>query len=532
MRAKLGLRGRAALWAGKATGMLSRGLRRGGGTTLPGDVSRWIDPSILTRLSAALADGSVVITGTNGKTTTAALLRRILDAEGRATIANESGANLIFGVTAALVNQTSWTGSVPGQSGIFEIDEASLPRLVQEVRPRAIVVTNLFRDQLDRYGELETTAAHIRRALNTPSPTLTNASNARIALSRGSRGPAGPTRGRESAEVGSSSPSLSLPTRGRESADRAPTRGREGGEQPVVVLNADDPMVASLGDGLANVIYAGLDDASLLQPELSHGADAKFCPRCGSPLVFEGVYFGHVGHYHCPTGDFARPPLNVRATSVSIEGMERMHLKVSDGRQDVEVDVPLSGLYNVYNVVMAMATATAMGIPIDRAAAALSTFSPAFGRMERTVIDDRAAVLLLAKNPTGFNEVLRTAIRFGRATSFLIALNDRIADGQDVSWIWDVDFEQLREPARHIVVTGDRALDLRVRLKYADIPPDRIEVEPDWAAALHRAAAATPAGETLFILPTYTAMLELRAVLTRDGALAPYWETRPLHAKP
>ena len=333
-------------------------------------------------------------------------------------------------------------------------------------------MTNLFRDQLDRYGELETTAAHIRRAL---------------------------------------------------------TQGPEG---MTAVLNADDPMVAALGDGLPRVIYAGLDDKSLLQSELSHGADAKFCPRCGSPFIFDGVYFGHVGHYRCPRGDFTRPSPDVRATRVSIRGMDGMRLRVTDGEQEADVEVPLSGLYNAYNVVLALAGAKALNIPLAKSAAALRDFTPAFGRMERTVVDERPAVLLLAKNPTGFNEVLRTAIQFGHASSFLIALNDRIADGQDVSWIWDVDFEQLKGPARHIVLSGDRALDLRVRLKYAELPNDRIEVVTDWREALKRAAAATPPGETLFILPTYTAMLELRAVLTRDGALQPYWQGRPPDAKP
>jgi lipid II isoglutaminyl synthase (glutamine-hydrolysing) len=189
-------------------------------------------------------------------------------------------------------------------------------------------------------------------------------------------------------------------------------------------------------------------------------------------------------------------------------------------------------LYNVYNVVLALAAAKAIGVPLAKSAAALRDFTPAFGRMERTTIDGRAAVLLLAKNPTGFNEVLRTAIQFGQATSFLIALNDRIADGQDVSWIWDVDFEQLKDVAQHIVISGDRALDLRVRLKYADIPAERLEVVTDWRGALKRAAEATPAGQTLFVLPTYTAMLELRAVLTRNGALRPYWQGRTADAKP
>jgi UDP-N-acetylmuramyl tripeptide synthase len=298
------------------------------------------------------------------------------------------------------------------------------------------------------------------------------------------------------------------------------------------VLNADDPMVAALGDDLPRVIYAGLDDPSLLRPELSHGADAKFCPRCGSAFIFEGVYFGHVGHYRCPRGDFARPTPDIRATSVAIEGLDRMRLRVTDGSQEVDVQAPLSGLYNAYNIVMALAAARAMGVPLAKSAAVLGDFTPAFGRMERTVIEGRPAVLLLAKNPTGFNEVLRTTIQFGKARSFLIALNDRIADGQDVSWIWDVDFEQLEEVARHIVVSGDRALDLRVRLKYAQIPADRIEVVTDWRDALQHAARATPEGEMLFILPTYTAMLELRAVLTRDGALQPYWQGRPVEAKP
>jgi lipid II isoglutaminyl synthase (glutamine-hydrolysing) len=469
---RLDLRGTAALWAGKLTSTLSRGLRRGGGTTLPGDVSRWVDPKILTKLSRSLDDGTVVITGTNGKTTTAAMLRHILDAEGKHAVANQAGANLIFGVTAAMINGAGWRGELPASVGIFEIDEASLPRLVQEVAPGTIVVTNLFRDQLDRYGELETTAAHLRRALI--------------------QGPEGMT----------------------------------------AVLNADDPMVAALGDDLPRVVYAGLDDESLLQPELSHGADAKFCPRCGSPFVFEGVVFGHVGHYRCPRGDFLRPKPEVSVTSVVIDGMERMRLRVSEGSDQADVEVPLSGLYNAYNVVMALAAAKALGVPLRKSAAALRDFTPAFGRMERVVIDGRPAVLLLAKNPTGFNEVLRTAIRFGRGSSFLIALNDRIADGQDVSWIWDVDFEQLTGAARHIVVSGDRAADLRLRLKYAEVAADRIEVERDWRAALHRAAQATPDGETLYVLPTYTAMLELRAVLTRDGALQPYWQRTSAETKP
>jgi UDP-N-acetylmuramyl tripeptide synthase len=375
-------------------------------------------------------------------------------------------------VTAAAINRTRWSGRLEADVGLFEIDEASLPRLVREVAPGTVVVLNLFRDQLDRYGELETTASHIRSAL---------------------------------------------------------TMGVEG---TTAVLNADDPMVAALGDGLPRVIYAGLDDPGLLQPELSHGADAKFCPRCGRPFIFDGVYFGHVGRYRCPTGDFGRPPLQVRALNVRIEGMEAMRLQVSDGGSPVDVRVPLSGLYNAYNVVMALAAARAQGIPLADAATALASFQPAFGRMERVRIGTVPAILLLAKNPTGFNEVLRTAIDFGSGRTFLLALNDRIADGQDVSWIWDVDFERLAVAAQRVVITGDRAADLHVRLKYARMPAARIQVAGPWEEALQRAAEATPAGETLFILPTYTAMLELRGVLTRKGLLRPYWQPSPPAGEP
>ena len=470
--ASLGARGMVALWAGKLTAAASRGLRRGGGTTLPGDVSRWLDERILVKLAAALPDSSLVVAGTNGKTTTAALLRHILEAEGRTVVANHTGANLVFGVTAALVDRTSWRGTVPAAMGLFEIDEASLPGLVREAAPATIVVTNLFRDQLDRYGELETTASHLRTAL---------------------------------------------------------TYGMEG---VTAVLNADDPMVAALGDGLPRVRYAGLDDKTLLQPELSHGADAKFCPRCGSPLGFEGVYFGHVGRYSCPRGDFDRPRLDMRATSVRLEGVDAMRLSVEDEREEIEVRVPLSGLYNAYNVVLALAAAGALGISLRRSASALAGFRPAFGRMERVLIEATPTVLLLGKNPTGFNEVLRTSVEFGGGRSFLLALNDRIADGQDVSWIWDVDFEILARAAARIVVCGDRALDLALRLKYAQVDAGRMEVVKGWSAALDRAVQGTAPGQTLFVLATYTAMLELHAVLAHKGSLQPYWVDRSAQPEP
>jgi UDP-N-acetylmuramyl tripeptide synthase len=452
-----------ALWAGKTTAALSRGLRRGGGTTLPGDVARFLDPRVLARLGPRLEQGSIVVTGTNGKTTTAALLRHILEKAGVRVVANRAGANLIFGVTAAVLDGATWTGRPRAQAGLFEIDEASLPRMVDETRPRIVVVLNLFRDQLDRYGELEQIATVIGGALK------------------------------------------KLPAESR------------------AVLNADDPMVAALGQGLEErAVYFGLDDLTLGTRLLPHAADAKFCPRCGTALEFSRVYLGHVGHYRCPRGDFARPTPALRGRRLQMEGMERLRLDLEG--LPTPVTVPLAGIYNAYNVLAAVAAAQAFGIPPASAGAALADFQPAFGRMERLMIDGHPVYLLLAKNPTGFNEVLRTAIEFGKGADFLIAINDRIADGQDVSWLWDVDFEQLRGAAQRITVTGDRAQDMALRLKYAEVPAGVVTVAAGpWSAAWDQALTRTPPGVPLFVLPTYTAMLELRNVLVQRGLIRAFW---------
>jgi UDP-N-acetylmuramyl tripeptide synthase len=456
----------AALWAGKATAALSRGLRRGGGTTLPGDVARFVDPRILVRLGARLDRGSIVVTGTNGKTTTAALLRHILQHAGIPVIANRSGANLIFGVTAAVLDGTGWGGRLGAQAGLFEIDEASLPRVVEEIRPRAVVVLNLFRDQLDRYGELEHTAALVGQALR--------------ALPPGAR----------------------------------------------AVLNADDPRVAALGEGLKErVLFFGLEDPAVGTERLPHAADARFCPRCGAGLTFSRVFLGHLGIYCCPRGDFARPLPGIRGEKLVLRGMDRLDLTLAG--EPASFSVPLSGTYNAYNVLAALAAAQAMGIPAAQAGSSLANFEPAFGRLERLHLAGHPVYLMLAKNPTGFNEVLRTALDLGQGRDFLLAINDRIADGQDISWLWDVDFELLGSQAERLTVAGDRAQDMALRVKYAEVPADRLEIVPassgHWTAAWDRALQRTPEGEALFVLPTYTAMLELRRVLVGRGLVKPFW---------
>jgi lipid II isoglutaminyl synthase (glutamine-hydrolysing) len=454
------IRRTAAVWAGKATGAMSRFSRRGGGTTLPGDVARAIDPDVLRKLSKDLKSGSLVITGTNGKTTTARLISWLLEGAGLRVVSNRAGANLIFGATAAALESAGADGRLHADWGVFEIDEASLPRAIDEIQPKVAIVLNLFRDQLDRYGELESIAKKIESAL--------------------SHLPDGST----------------------------------------ALLNADDPRVAEIGLSLPSPpLWFGLDDTSVAMRELPHAADARTCPRCGTSLIFEAVYVGHDGVYRCPNGDFARPAPEITATHIQLDGFDGVVMTVAGQR----LELPLGGLYNCYNVLAAYTTAVTIGLKPEYIAERLRNFRAAFGRQERMEFRGRNLNLVLSKNPAGFNETVRTAVDLAKGNSFLIALNDRKADGTDVSWIWDVDFERLKGKTRVVVPGGNRAHDLAVRFKYAGIEAAPPETDP--GKALDALVKATPEGETAHLLCTYTAMLDLRAELVRRGWAKPYWET-------
>ena len=459
------IRKTAAVWAGKATGALSRVSGRGGGTTLPGDVARAIDPKVLTKLSQDLTHGSVVITGTNGKTTTARLVSWLLEGAGHRVVANRAGANLIFGATAAALNRAGPDGKLRADWGVFEIDEASLPRAIEEIQPKATIVLNLFRDQLDRYGELESIAKKIESALKV--------------LPEGSR----------------------------------------------AILNADDPRVAEIGLSLPRPPqWYGLDDTTVAVRELPHAADARTCPKCGASLKFTAVYVGHDGVYSCPNGDFSRPEPEMTATNIKLDGFDTLSMEIHLLKAtSVPVEIPLGGLYNAYNVLAAFAAGTVIGLQPDYIAERLRGFRAAFGRQEQMEFRGRHLNLVLSKNPAGFNETLRTAVELAHGNSFLIGLSDRKADGTDVSWIWDVDFEQLKGKAHAVVPAGTRAHDLAVRLKYAGV--EATEPETDPGRALDALFKITTDGETAHLLCTYTAMLDLRAELVRRGWAKPYWET-------
>ena len=463
----------AAVLAAKTARIASRVLKRGGGSTYPGVVARRVDPKVLAKLSRRLTRGSVAITGTNGKTTTTRMVSEILRTAGVGVVNNSTGANLVTGVTAALVSDASLSGRPASEMGVFEVDEASTPGVAAEAELFILAVLNLFRDQLDRYGELAYVGKVIASALEYLSP------------------------------IGA------------------------------VVLNADDPLVASLGRGAKKAVFFGVDDPALDTGTLQHVADSKDCPVCGTALSYDAVYFGHVGTYRCPNCFFARPePLYV-ARNVRMDGPKGTDFLLTTPEGEHEARIGLPGLYNVYNALSAAAVSGEAGVRSEVVVRGLRGFSGAFGRVERVKAGEKEVFLLLIKNPVGFNEILRTFVaspndkaRADAARHVLIAINDNHADGRDVSWLWDVDFEMLTgtrvNTSPRFSVSGIRAEDMAVRLKYAELPVG--DVIPDRKDALLAALDATPPGERLYVLPTYTAMLELRQTLSDLGYTHPFWE--------
>ncbi|HKZ14540.1 MAG TPA: MurT ligase domain-containing protein [Solirubrobacterales bacterium] len=460
----------------RAIGAASRRSGRGGGTTLPGRVLLRLEPEAIARLGAGLSGGATIVSATNGKTTTAGMIAAILAAEGRPPVHNRAGSNMTWGVATALLEQR-------GAEGLFEVDEAWLPRVAQQLEPRLIVLGNLFRDQLDRYGEMEALAEEWAKVV--------------------AAAPAGTG----------------------------------------LALNADDPLIADLGrdpdterprDG---VLYFGIEDHSQALPELQHAFDAKHCRRCGHPYAYEVAFVGHLGHYSCPNCGAQRPRPDVAATRIELHGMDGSAATVRVPGGEIEVELPLPGLYNVYNALAAIAAALRLGVEPGRIAAALRGMHAAFGRVETIPIGERQVSILLIKDPAGANEVLRTlklesssqkspdsgdnCERTG-GIDLWIALNDRIADGRDVSWVWDADFEVLEGTVRRVTCAGTRAPEMALRLKYAGWPEDSIAVEPDIGTSLDAALAASPG--RLFALPTYTALLELRKLLADRGLAKEFWQ--------
>ncbi|HEX8053772.1 MAG TPA: MurT ligase domain-containing protein [Thermoleophilaceae bacterium] len=428
-----------------------------GGTTVPGRVLLRLDPRAIAHLGRRIAGGVTLISATNGKTTTASMLAGVLERDERTVVRNRAGSNMHWGVATALID----AGREPGELGLFEVDEAWLARIAEQLDPGLLILGNLFRDQLDRYGELELLADRW--------------------------------------------------------ADLVAARG----DRTALVLNADDPLVADLGREHSRVTYFGVEDDTLALPELQHAADSKHCRNCGHPYVYDAIYMGHLGRYRCTNCGRTRPVPEVVATRVALRGMDGSDIALRTSGGSVDVRLPLPGLYNVYNALAAATAALELGVSLERVREGLEGMSAVFGRVERLSVSGRDVSILLVKNPVGANEVLRTLTLEDGRIDLWLALNDRIADGRDISWIWDADFELLAGRVRRVTCSGTRAEEMALRLKYAGIDAP-IAVERDLERSLDAAVADRDGGTPLYALPTYTALLDLRDLLA-DRGVAGRW---------
>ena len=431
-----------------------------GGAALPGLVAKKIDDQILLHLCQNnFPDGIIVVTGTNGKTTTTKLIADILEVSDISYLHNKTGSNLERGIVSEMLRRANWRGRIDTQVALLEVDEASIPAVLSQLNARTILVTNLFRDQLDRYGELQTTAQMIKKGL-------------------------------------------------------ASQQGA------TILLNADDPLVASLADNDSNTYkFFGISDFN--GPVLKHDytADSVHSPISNAPLVYSKKYFSHMGVYKSKNGDFVRPKPDwelIKMKNFDTEG-SRFMLQ-SETAQSQEIDLSLPGIYNIYNAIAAIAVAETQGIDEKSTTKVLKNSTAAFGRYEKIRYRDRDVVIVLIKNPTGFNQAIQTYLQDKKQT-LVLAINDNFADGRDVSWLWDAAIEDIR--SGRIIVGGLRRYDMALRLKYADKTG---QVVDELTACLDRAIDVTKEGEPVYILPTYTAMLEIRRFLVKETEMEDYWK--------
>lgn len=453
-----------AIAVAKATLKINQ-LTGSGGTALPGLVAQKLDSRILAKLTAInFPRGIIVVTGTNGKTTTTRLITSILDKAGIRYIYNKAGSNMERGLIASIIEAGSYNGKIDAEVGLFEVDEAYVPKVCRAIKPRAIVVTNLFRDQMDRYGELDKIARNFRDLFN--------------------------------------------------DLDRMD-----------LILNADDPLVASLGCGLENdhrVVYFGVDDFVGKMLKHDRTADSIFDPFSQEKLYYTQRYFSHIGKYRSKEGGFKRPKPDYLAHSLCQEGVKNISFVVNKATKPITIGIP--GIFNVYNSIAAFAaTKLLFGLEDNVITSGIAGSSVAFGRSERLSYEDREILMLLIKNPTGLNQIIQTYLLNEPDRLLVFVINDNLADGRDVSWLWDAAIEDLRSYKGSIVVAGTRAWDMALRLKYAGI--DDVLVQADSRQLLATIARQTAKHGKVFVLPTYTAMLSLRSQLVaRDVKAREYWK--------
>lgn len=416
------------IFAGKLFSSFIRLLNLGNGSTWPGHIALILNPNFIEQTLSKSKVQKVVIIGTNGKTTTSKLIRTIFKENKSKSVYNMSGANLLNGIASSIIISSKFDGKLKKDFALFEIDENAFPLVSEKIKPDFVIALNLFRDQLDRYGEIDQISSNWKKAIDKLDNT-------------------------------------------------------------VLILNSDDPQIAFLGKEIKkNVYYFGLEEKDLEKNILQHGADSILCPKCSSNLNFSSYYFSHLGHWKCPDCKFTRPKPDLSKLSY----------------------YPLKGTYALYDILAAVLFAQVAKIKKPVIEAALKEFKPAFGRQETLNYMQKEVQIFLSKNPISFNESLSTVKSLG-GKNIVIALNDKIPDGLDVSWIWDIDFENILTKDINIIVTGERMYDMAVRLKYAGF---FVHVSSDIKQSIDKMIENLSNDEKLYILPNYSAMLEVRQLLT------------------
>ena len=440
---KMKIRRMAAVTAAKFTGYICKKMGRQG-VTWAGKIALKLCPDILEQLSAQVREKIFVVCGTNGKTTTNNMLCAALEKEGKKVICNHTGSNMLNGVVAAFVLGAKWNGTLDADYACIEVDEASTKYVFPAIRPDYMVMTNLFRDQLDRYGEIDITM-NILEEMMRKVPDMK------------------------------------------------------------VIVNGDDALSAYLAMDSGNPYVTYGISKPVVQSAANEIREGRFCKKCGERLQYSFYHYSQLGDYKCPKCGFQRPELQYDAYDVKVG--EQLSFRV----EDKLLSANYKGFYNVYNILAAYAAIRTAGFSGNSFYEMLKSFNPENGRMEQFRIEGTGVMLNLAKNPAGFNQNISAVMQDKSPKDIMIVINDNAQDGRDISWLWDVDFDLLKEESiRSITVSGIRCQDMRLRLKYVDIPS---ELEPDVESAVKNCVKKGTGN--LYVLVNYTALFSTRNILKK-----------------
>jgi UDP-N-acetylmuramyl tripeptide synthase len=456
----MGLRAAIAIIACRASRFVLRKLGKGG-TNAPGCVALALYPDILGELAKGVT--SIVVTGTNGKTTTSRMIEKSMEDSGMDYFSNKSGANMLSGIVAEFAMNCTLTGKNKHKYALVECDEAHFKNVSKYIDAKCIVVTNVFRDQLDRYGE-------VTHTLNSILTGIKNSPNA------------------------------------------------------VVCINADCSLSVSMKDQIPNkVVFYGVE-SEIYKNRVQEVSDAPYCIKCKTEYVYDYVTYGHLGGFRCPKCGYHRPDAQVAVEKVLESTADSSKILVRFGGKEYEATVNLPGGYNIYNATAMIAAGYVMGMDDKVIINALNSFECGFGRMEKFTVNNTDVRMILIKNPAGCNQVLNFLSNLTEPALFIVALNDRFADGTDISWIWDVDFEKLNNISDMLTgvwVTGRRADEMAMRMKYTGLPIEKIRVIKDYNELIAQAVAQDA---PVYLMPTYTAMLDIREIFSKSYGFKEFWE--------